>query len=1410
MDGEGDQTNECEERLREVFRSFDGTGAGSLSPEELVELCSALQLTDTAIDSLQNALFNTPDQLDARVEFEQFRNALIAVFSQPEETLANEEKPQQPDSPEVQPRFVKGTKRYGRRTTPEFSNSFTEVSPTLTLEIEEEEATRSNDRNFSIEEEHWNDEVSSPEEYEAEGQLHLWNPDEPGTPRGSTAPLSDLEERLQSACLQLSLPLHDTATSQQLRTLCQHLGLEVGEDAFQSAGEMSVQEFVTCIQNNNKPPTPSASTPYRQLKRHHSMQPFDEMGRRISSVMSSTIGLRLFSELDDGTGHTAVELLLDTWLEEGVENRSQILKALDFSLDGKVNLNELTAALENELMVTKNSIHQAALASFKAEIRYLLERVDLELGEKEKIRSDLEKVEKLKSQMASEVDEHHSTIERLNHLNLRKLEQEHKERVVALRTEHSKELELVQQHANQKREELEQEINRIKEEETFLRDRLTLTIKENGRLEAELLDGKERLVEAEAQMIKLQRNLDSVLREKFGDLDLSNAEFYQQEERLRQLRNSYEEQCRELKDRIDELQAQLDEFRTLGHPPQTSIMPSLSDELDNEPPGMELDQGLGSEEGQQFNLSLEAEMLLEQLKEQHVREMENICAQLNSTVNECEHKLTEQKTTHAEKWSLLSLQHEQEVKTMRQKVNEAVTRAEDLQEQLDQEKSNIEAHHSAERAELQALYQQQVSSISQEAKVAMDRALQLEDQLRLLEEQVSEVEESRARERDELNRAHAEKLSRLELHYQEILESSLQTERERLQAEWQEAEERLKDERGKEKKHLEQIHEEVLRVQLKEVEQRAEQERIKLENRLRQDWEMEKQNLVEENKKAVQVALDEELAHMQKEQEAVDRRLREQWLQERSLLEAQHRTELNRLQEEEKQERRKIEELEIARGQLQEQHEQEIQARLEGQRATLQAEIETQKRLQEALRKKQGQINAAHREALHELSAKHQEERERLSCMLEKLRTDISEERREAGRLTEENLVLRQKISGLMEEEQRENQQELLLQVEQLQKKKNAAQKMADGYKRQISELRRRGKQLEEDYNALSEQNAKHAQSVDTLQHTLDEVMQQRGAGQLDTDEDFVGSASRTKKLEEEKKLLRAELNRCVEKMAQLRSAETQLAQLLQERQTADKHNQALRTQLIKAQDKVQALDSTLQGLTQQNARFKSDLRITSQERDALKQEVISLHKRLQNVNEKCRLVEKSVSGVAGLQRGKRVWAELSGLMEAEVTLLREENQRLQREIDSARLELSSAREKARQLESLVLSMKQQKQQNQISLAKAAEQERSALKREIDALQTQLHSKLCNSSEEQQEIENLQEQNERLRNKQTVLEAQLMEAQLIAMLPPSPIRLSGELRGQLHADEMNPDINAQVIPEQRPHHMDSHWRSGGL
>ena len=57
-------------------------------------------------------------------------------------------------------------------------------------------------------------------------------------------------------------------------------------------------------------------------------QSFDESGRRTTtpSAMTSTIGFRVFSCLDDGMGYASVERILDTWQEEGIENSQEILK----------------------------------------------------------------------------------------------------------------------------------------------------------------------------------------------------------------------------------------------------------------------------------------------------------------------------------------------------------------------------------------------------------------------------------------------------------------------------------------------------------------------------------------------------------------------------------------------------------------------------------------------------------------------------------------------------------------------------------------------------------------------------------------------------------------------------------------------------------------------------------------------------------------------------------------------------------------------------------------------------------------------------------------------------------------------------------------------------------------------------
>ncbi|XP_058285259.1 ninein isoform X3 [Hylobates moloch] len=653
---------------------------------------------------------------------------------------------------EAQPKYVRGGKRYGRRSLPEFQESVEEFAEVTVIEPLDEEARPSHIPASDCGE-HWKTQRS--EEYEAEGQLRFWNPDDLNASQSGSSPPQDwIEEKLQEVCEDLGITRDGHLNRKKLVSICEQYGLqnvdgEMLEEVFHNLdpdGTMSVEDFFYGLFKNGKSLTPSASTPYRQLKRHLSMQSFDESGRRTttSSAMTSTIGFRVFSCLDDGMGHASVERILDTWQEEGIENSQEILKALDFSLDGNINLTELTLALENELLVTKNSIHQAALASFKAEIRHLLERVDQVVREKEKLRSDLDKAEKLKSLMASEVDDHHAAIERRNEYNLRKLDEEYKERIAALKNELRKEREQILQQAGKQRSELEQEIEKAKTEENYIRDRLALSLKENSRLENELLENAEKLAEYENLTNKLQRNLENVLAEKFGDLDPSSAEFFLQEERLTQMRNEYERQCRVLQDQVDELQSELEEYRAQGRVLRLPLKNSPSEELDANSGGIEPDHGLGSEECNPLNMSIEAELVIEQMKEQHHRDICCLRLELEDKVRHYEKQLDKTVVSCEKAQENMKQRHENEMHTLEKQISDLKNEIAELQGQAAVLK---EAHHEATRRHEEEKKQLQVKL--EEEKTHLQEKLRLEHEMEL-KARLTQAQASFEREREGL------------------------------------------------------------------------------------------------------------------------------------------------------------------------------------------------------------------------------------------------------------------------------------------------------------------------------------------------------------------------------------------------------------------------------------------------------------------------------------------------------------------------------------------------------------------------------------------------------------------------------------------------------------------------------------
>ncbi|KAM9714878.1 ninein isoform 7-T8 [Dama dama] len=1304
------EQDQHEARLKELFDSFDTTGTGSLGQEELTDLCHMLSLEEVA-PVLQETLLQ--DNLLGRVHFDQFKEALILILSR---TLSNEEHFQEPASVgvscqqvarvsgpllnahkltqsllikdctlEAQPKYVRGGKRYGRRSLPEFQESVEEFAEVTVIEPLDEEAQPSHIP-ASERSEHWKTQRS--EEYEAEGQLRFWNPDDlKASQSGSLAPQDWIEEKLQEVCEDLGITRDGHLNRKKLVSICEQYGLqnvdgEMLEEVFHNLdpdGMMSVEDFFYGLFKNGKPLTPSASTPYRQLKRHISMQSFDESGRRTTtpSAMMSTTGFRVFSCLDDGMGYASVERILDTWQEEGIENSQEILKALDFSLDGNVNLTELTLALENELLVTKNSIHQAALASFKAEIRHLLERVDQMLREKEKLRSDLDKAEKLKSLMASEVDDHHAAIERRNEYNLRKLDEEYKERIAALKNEFRKEREQILQQVGKQRLELEQEIEKAKTEENYIRDRLALSLKENSRLENELLENAEKLAEYESLTNKLQRNLENVLAEKFGDLDPSSAEFFLQEERLTQMRNEYEQQCRLLQDQVDELQSELQEYRTQGKVFRLPLKNSLSEELDINSGCIEPDQGLGSEECNPLNMSIEAELVIEQMKEQHHRDLCHLRLELEDKVNYYEKQLDETKVAFEKEQENMKLKCENEVHILEEQISDLKNKIAELQGQtevLKEAQHMAICRHEEEKKQLQMMWAEEKTHVQEELRLEHEMALRA---------RLEQVEEGFNREREKLvqNGAWTEEKVRgltqkLEQAHQEQLKSLVEKhilEKEELQKELLE-------------KHQRELHE-----------GRYESEKLQEEN---------------------------------------------------SIL----RNEITTLNEEDSISNLKLGKLSGS----QEEMWQKIET-VQQEKAAVQKMVENLKKQISELKTKNQQLDLENME----LSQKNSQNQKELQELNQRLAEMLSQNNKEPGHSACEEWE--QEKSNLKEE---------------LEHCKLQSSTLVSSLEAKLSEVKIQTHIVEQENLLLKDELEKMKQLC-------------RCPDLSDFQQKISSILSHNEKLLKEKEALSEELNICVDKLAKSSLLEHRIATMKQEQKSWEHQSESLKSQLVASQEKVQNLEDTLQNVNLQMSRIKSDLWVTQQEKEALKQEVMSLHKQLQNASDKNRTPEIGThpSGFHNQQQSLS-WDKLDHLMNEEQQLLWRENDRVPTMVQNTKSELILSREKVRQLESNLPSPKHQKHLNSSGTVKPTEQEKLSLKRECEQFQKERsptnrkahlgdipgsvpdnHNKVSQIKSLERELETIHLENEGLKKKQVKLDEQLMEMQHLRstmMLSPSP------------------------------------------
>ncbi|XP_059934166.1 ninein-like protein isoform X2 [Mesoplodon densirostris] len=744
-------------QLRDVYSSCDTTGTGFLDREELTQLCLKLHLEKQLPVLLQTLLGN--DHF-ARVNFEEFKDGFVAVLSSQAGVGSSDEDSGslEPGAPRaVPPKYVSGSRWYGRRSCPEPCDAAggapclpeQPARPSVRSQLRRSASLESVE-SLKSDEEAESAKDPQNELFEAQGQLPTWGSEVFGSLRKPCSSSFDTpESRVRGLWEELGVGSSGHLTEQELALLCQSVGLqglekEELEDLFNKLdqdgdGRVSLEEFQLGLFSHGFPQLLESSTLVKPSGSWSHYQVPEEGGGQTttSSLVSVSSGPRLLCSVDDGTGFAFPEQIVTLWAQEGLRNGREVLQSLDFSVDEKVNLLELAWALENELMMVGGATQQAALACYRQELSFRQGQVEQMARERDKARQDLEKAEQRHLEFVKETDDLHSALEQLAEEKVRRLEQGYRGRLSLLRSEVEVERELFWEQARRQRAALEEDLQRLRAEEASLRQKLSLALKENSRLQKEVIEVVEKLAESEKLVLKLQNDLEFVLKDK---LEPQSTEPLAQEERFSEVLNEYKLKCRDLQDCNDELQAALEGLRA-------QLPPSRHGQL---PPGHAA--GIVTFVGDSVPVSIETEIMLEQVKERY----EDLEIQLETKVNDYEREMEVMKRAFAEERKELERAFKLEVGMLQGQKAELVTLHQESQEVVQGLQDRLQRAVELERDHARQLAQErdQLEEALQRVRIKLDRLSEentfLKNELARIQQELDAAERTEAAQRKEV------------------------------------------------------------------------------------------------------------------------------------------------------------------------------------------------------------------------------------------------------------------------------------------------------------------------------------------------------------------------------------------------------------------------------------------------------------------------------------------------------------------------------------------------------------------------------------------------------------------------------------------------------------------------------------
>ncbi|XP_028324308.1 ninein-like protein isoform X1 [Gouania willdenowi] len=464
----------------------------------------------------------------------------------------------------------------------------------------------------------------------------------------------------------------------------------------------------------------SCSTPFRKDHLHTAQTGFSPGP---GPAPMSMVGLKVLSQLDDGSGFTAPDQVLCVWTEEGIRDGAQILQSLDFPLDERVHLAELTLALDNELLVGGSPAHQAALVSYRTEIRHLLDVSGSACRQRDKLKADLDQAEVRNQQLIKELDERQTSMETLNQSRMRELEQDYRDRLRAQRCWAEQDGEELLKEAELQSHSLRVELTVLREKEAELQGELSNTAQECVRLQDEVLSMKEQLRHTQETGRKLQQEL-----QQFDSVDPAEAAL--SHERFSEIIKDYELQCRELRDRNDELTSELELLRAQRKRHTTTTQLLHTTESDPDKSKMKRSSSPSSkilQSSDTTGISIHTELLVEQLEQKHKEELQQLNITLETQVNYYERTLERMRQSMEVERKEISQAFKMEISELEEQKCDSdlqVKRLKETVEKLQKELQKSSSSSSSLSSEQERRLQRERSDLEQSFAVELSHLVQ--------------------------------------------------------------------------------------------------------------------------------------------------------------------------------------------------------------------------------------------------------------------------------------------------------------------------------------------------------------------------------------------------------------------------------------------------------------------------------------------------------------------------------------------------------------------------------------------------------------------------------------------------------------------------------------------------------------